>query len=131
MINIVWDQKFAVGHERIDHEHQVFLDLIKNASLAGEEETPKEKVVRLLNEVRKYAEFHFYSEENVMLDLAYPDYEEHKREHQALLAVLEDRVHDYKNDRVELDEIVEFLFDWFALHTTGTDKKLTRHINNP
>ncbi len=130
MIDIQWDQKFSIGHERIDNEHRVFLDLIRNASLAAEENASEERVQRLLTEVRKYAEFHFCSEENLMLDTAYPGYEEHKAQHERLLLQLEDCLHDYRNEKLNLNEIVDFMFNWFALHTTGSDKKLVSHIHN-
>jgi hemerythrin len=128
MINIKWDKKYSVGHERIDHEHQVFLDLIRNVSLAEEKKFDKDRGVRLLREVLKYAEFHFYSEENIMLDHGYPDYEGHKQEHTMLLAQLDDKIHGYSIDSVDLSELVDYMFTWFALHTTNTDKKMALYI---
>jgi hemerythrin len=32
MIAVEWDKKFEVGHERIDFEHKIFLNLIRKAS---------------------------------------------------------------------------------------------------
>ncbi|EXJ16705.1 bacteriohemerythrin [Imhoffiella purpurea] len=129
MIDIQWDDKFSVGHARIDHEHQVFLDLIRNVSLADDQKAPRERILRLLTEIRKYADFHFYSEENIMIDHAYPDYEAHKREHAMLVSSLDNRIHQYRlEEDDDLGSMVEFLFQWFALHTTGSDKKLVSHI---
>ena len=129
MLNLKWDQKYSVGHSRIDHEHQVFLNLIKNVSLADDTHKSREDILRLLIEVKKYADFHFYSEENIMLDHQYPDYDEHKKEHERLLAKLDDQFHSYKVGAIELHSVVEFLFNWFALHTTGTDKRLVNYIS--
>lgn len=128
MIEILWDNKFSVGHNRIDHEHQVFLDLIKNASMMDEMSEPKEKILRLLTEVRKYADFHFFSEENIMLDCIYPEYAEHKREHEVLLSRLDDHLNDYRMGEISLEQIVDYLFEWFALHTSSVDKKLGDYI---
>jgi hemerythrin len=128
-IDIQWDKKFEVGHLRIDHEHQVFLDLIRNVSQASERQEPKEWCMRLLKEVKKYADFHFFSEENIMLRAGYPDYVEHQQKHVELLAILEDRVHAYATDRISLEAVVVFMFDWFAMHTTQTDKKLGKFLN--
>jgi hemerythrin len=85
-------------------------------------------VLRLLTEVRKYAEFHFYSEENIMLDAEYPEYAKHKEEHEVLLANLDYHFHQYRLGASNLDEVVDFMFNWFALHTTGSDKKLAGYI---
>lgn len=128
MIDIQWDRKFEIGHERIDHEHRVFLDLIRNASLELDRHSPQEKILRLLQEVRKYAEFHFYSEENIMIDCAYPDYQNHKQEHDMLLSRLNDEFYSYKTGAVELEHVVNFMFEWFALHTTRRDLQLVNFI---
>jgi len=130
MIDIKWDDKFSVGHERIDQEHKIFLGLIKAVSIAADEAIPKEKILRILVEIKKYADFHFYSEENLMIDSGYPDYEEHKKEHQLLLARFDGQLHDYRDDAIDLDELIGFIFQWFALHTTGIDKKLAVHIES-
>ena len=130
MIQIEWDNKYAVGHSRIDHEHQVFLDLIKNASMIDETAAPKERTLRLMTEVRKYADFHFYSEENIMLDVQYPEYQNHKHEHQVLLSKFDEHLHNYIDGVTKLDQVVNFMFEWFALHTTTVDKQLGEYIKS-
>jgi len=129
MIDIKWDGKFAVGHERIDQEHQIFLGLIKSVSSAADESASKERILRILMEIKKYADFHFCSEENLMIDSASPEYDEHKKEHQLLLARLDGQIHDYRAGASNLNDLVEFTFQWFALHTTGIDRRLATHIN--
>ncbi|MCP4596631.1 hemerythrin domain-containing protein [Neptuniibacter sp.] len=126
MIKIQWDKKFELGHERIDFEHRIFLDLIKSVSQLASD---KERALRLLREVEKYAEFHFISEENLMLDTGYPDYSSHKEEHQILLATLKEKSFEYRHDQLSLEELSDFLFQWFALHTTQVDSKLTQYIS--
>lgn len=128
MINILWDQKFEVGHERIDAEHRIFLNLIRALSLADEDDSNKARILRLLLEVEKYAEFHFISEENIMIDVGYPDYAAHRHEHLLLLSRLEEEFHAYNNDDISLEHVVDFLFEWFALHTTQRDIDIARHI---
>lgn len=127
-INLKWDQKFELGHQRIDNEHRVFLSLIIDASTMGETTAPKDRALRLLAEVKKYAEFHFLSEENIMIDVDYPDYEHHKAEHARLLARLDDKIHLYTAGSKSLTDVANFMFEWFALHTTQIDKKLASYI---
>lgn len=128
-IDIRWDKRFEVGELRIDHEHQVFLDLIRSVSLASEAEEPRPWCLRLLNEVRKYADFHFLSEENIMLRNGYPEYPEHQQKHMELLALLDERIHAYATDRINLEAVVVFMFDWFAMHTTKMDKKIGKYLH--
>ncbi|MES9949857.1 MAG: bacteriohemerythrin [Candidatus Thiodiazotropha sp.] len=128
MINIDWDNKFEVGHERIDSEHRVFLNLIRTISAEVEENGNKERILRLLAELAKYAEFHFLSEENEMLRVDYPEYEEHHHEHERLLAKFTDMMTQFRTGTLPLDSIIEFIFSWFALHTTQVDKRLGQYI---
>ncbi|MBT3011688.1 MAG: hemerythrin family protein [Candidatus Thiodiazotropha sp. (ex Lucina aurantia)] len=128
MINIDWDTNFEVGHERIDSEHRVFLNLIRTISTEVEANSNKERILRLLAELVKYAEFHFLSEENEMLRVDYPGYDEHRHEHEKLLTKFTDMMAQFRSGALPLDSIVEFVFLWFALHTTQVDKRLGEYI---
>ncbi|MCU7838201.1 MAG: hemerythrin domain-containing protein [Candidatus Thiodiazotropha sp. (ex Troendleina suluensis)] len=130
MIQVQWNRKFEVGHERIDFEHKIFFGLIRDVSLAPQQGIQKERILRHLNEVKKYAVFHFTSEENIMFDVTYPDRERHIKEHEILLALLTDKTHQYRSEEIELDDIVSYLFEWFALHTTQIDTKLSHYISD-
>jgi hemerythrin len=128
MIAVEWSSRFEVGHERIDFEHQIFLNLIRAASDLTQGAVTRQRVLMHLNEVKQYAVFHFTSEENMMFDVGYPDIEAHKKEHKKLLALFDDRLHQYRLEEIDLEQIVEFLFEWFALHTTQVDTQLAKYI---
>ena len=128
MIEVAWNKKFEVGHERIDFEHKIFLNLIRDASRLPEVGVSRERVIRHLDEIVKYAVFHFTSEENIMFDVSYPDIENHKHEHARLIALFDERTHQYREGQIGLDEVVAFLFEWFALHTTQVDTRLAGFI---
>lgn len=128
MIEVEWNPKFEVGHERIDFEHKIFLNLIRDASRLPERGVSRERIEMHLDEIRQYAAFHFTSEENIMFDVAYPEIEQHKKEHQILLALFDSRVYEYRSQMIELDDVVAFLFEWFALHTTQVDTRLAEYI---
>ena len=128
-IDIQWKKKFEVGHPRIDQQHRMFLELIRNISHASERQQNKEWCIRLLRETKKFAEFHFYSEENIMLEMGYPDYAGHQQLHADLLTALDERVHAYISERINLEAILVFLIDWFAQHTSIADKKMAKFMN--
>jgi hemerythrin len=128
VITIEWSKKFEVGHERIDFEHKIFLNLIREASSLSQQKVSLERILMHLNEVKQYAVFHFASEENLMFDVDYPDIVMHKREHERLMALFDSRVHEYRLGEIDLDQVVEFLFEWFALHTTQVDTRLAKYI---
>ncbi|MDD2759616.1 MAG: bacteriohemerythrin [Methylomonas sp.] len=127
-IDIQWCKKFGVGHTDVDREHQLFLDLIRNVSEALDRQEPKDWCLRLLREVEKYVDFHFFSEENLMLKSGYPEYLEHQKKHAEFLVSLSERVQAYASDRINLEAVVVFLFDWFVMHSAQMDKKLGKFL---
>jgi hemerythrin len=123
-----WDSKYEIGHERIDFEHRIFLGLILEFQERAGRGDGKERLHRMLTEFNKYAEFHFLSEENIMIDCGYPGYAEHAEYHKSLLAKLRIFTVDYLGDRISAQAVGEMLLDWFALHTTQDDKKIAEYL---
>lgn len=75
---------------------------------------------------------HFETEEAIMHRLGYPHIASHVQEHrsftQRYLRLADDIAHQ-RHSRLYLGfQIQLFLFDWFANHTTRTDRYLTRFI---
>jgi hemerythrin len=130
MTKIEWDSKFETGLPRIDFEHRIFLDLIRSfAEEAQRSETPDaRRLNRQLMEITKYAEFHFVSEENLMLDVGYPEIEYHRELHSVLLGELRDMAFRLRAGRARAAELVDFLYQWFAMHTTNKDKEIAAFV---
>jgi hemerythrin len=123
-----WDDKYSLGNEKIDAEHHIFLDLIIEFDSLAKKGATQDKLVRTLKEIGKYAEFHFLSEENLMIDCNYPGLEQHKKLHRHLVASLEDQLFRINSGTGSPGQVFEFLFEWFALHTSSEDKKLVSFI---
>ncbi|MDO8605970.1 MAG: hemerythrin domain-containing protein [Phaeospirillum sp.] len=128
MAEIIWQSWFELGNYRIDAEHRVFLDLIMGLNRDHKAGIAADKLARSLREIHKYAEFHFLSEENLMIDVAYPQRDLHVAEHAKILHALETSVAKLVKGEDILDEFLTFLYDWFSEHTVGTDHQLTRYI---
>lgn len=120
---IEWQTCYEVGNERIDREHRIFLSLI--AQLAEDVDRGRDhaRIARTFSEIVKYGEFHFLSEENLMIDSGYPDYLAHKALHECLMASLRIRA-----DSDDPRSLIEFVVDWFAKHTVGEDIRIGNHL---
>lgn len=127
---LTWNHKYELGHDRIDSEHRIFLSLICDFQMAMEQGLPKTKLIRIIREIAKYADFHFVSEENIMVDCNYPELEQHAAHHRLLLNQVQDYTNQFSLDEIQAPQVFEFLFNWFALHTTSEDKKLVGFVNN-
>lgn len=130
MSSIKWDKKYEVGNVEIDSEHKVFVRIIQKIAHATEMGKNHNYLERLIYELLKYADFHFYSEETVMMEVNYPGIANHQKEHQKLLLKLRDivssvEVEDYSRP---MDDLIKFLTDWFVTHTITVDKKLADYL---
>lgn len=125
-----WDNKYEIGHPRIDAEHRIFLGLIIDLDRACHAGDSRGRLSRIIREIAAYARFHFVSEENIMIDLAYPELESHRRQHQRLLASIDDKAHQFDHGLLDGGAIVDFTFEWFALHTTQVDKKIMAFLEH-
>jgi hemerythrin len=128
MVEIVWQKWFELGNLRIDSEHRVFLDLVMALNHDFTRGLTPEKQARSLREILKYAEFHFLSEENMMIDIDYPDRDIHVAEHRRILSTLEDNVRRLNDGEDILNEFLTFLYEWFCEHTVGIDYRLAQFI---
>lgn len=128
MTTIEWNSKFEVGNFEIDSEHKIFVKIIQKIQKAKHGDSEKSFIEALLVELLKYAEFHFCSEENIMLDKKYPDLLLHKKEHERVLAELRNRIFSLKYEFIDFDNLENFLIDWFKHHTTSEDVKLAGYI---
>ena len=127
-MKVEWNNSYSVGNEEIDYEHKVFIKII--ARFAEEiKEKNSYKFKRNVDELIKYAEFHFVSEENRMFDSGYPDLLNHKKEHEDLLASLKLMEMKLYTDKATVDEFVSFLVNWFLDHTAKTDLKMANYLN--
>ena len=128
MIDIKWEKRFAVGYEKIDDEHRVFIDLIRSSSEAIDGQKSPEHVTRFLDELVLYAKFHFFSEETLMICSNYPKYEEHKQDHIRLFETLVQQIEEYKENPKDGESLVLFIFEWFVIHTMQVDKELSDYL---
>src|SRR3989304_6300499 len=98
-----WDPRFSVNISEIDQQHKKLIGLISilhEGMQPGNDDTLESAVKELstqasvINEMVDYSQYHFSTEERYMRKYAYPDYEEHKNEHESFIR----EVLIFKND---------------------------------
>ena len=131
MALIEWKQDFSVKIKKFDNQHKVLFDIINALYDLIENASDKEELVKLIDNLRLYAERHFAAEERFFDKFDYPESEAHKKEHR----MFEQRVMDYKNsvlndEELDISEILEFLVDWLVIHIKKTDKQYSAFLNS-
>lgn len=127
---ITWKKEFEIGVQEIDFEHQVFVRIIQKIDAAYANNYNKEYIGFLIKELFKYVDFHFISEENIMIFHNYPEYKNHKKEHDSLLNRLAEIIGVFESEFIDRIELTELLLNWFIEHTTKTDKKLGNYLRS-
>jgi hemerythrin-like metal-binding domain len=84
---VVWDEKYATGIPLIDSQHKELFSLTNELFRAcmGDTETLKGVFTETMGRMVDYVRFHFGAEQVMLQKINYPDYQEHKKQHDKLI----------------------------------------------
>lgn len=123
-----WEPDFETGNEYVDLQHRYFVDLINRVGINFRETDDAAYKQKLISELRKYADFHFTSEENIATSCNLPGVSAHHQRHQELLGEFNRHAENLKKGSQSVDEFLGFLTNWFIGHTVYEDQKLFKSI---
>jgi hemerythrin len=123
-----WESDFETGNEYVDLQHRFFVDLINRVGINFRQADDVAYKEMLINELRKYADFHFTSEENIASSCNLPGVSIHHQRHSELLEEFNHHAEDLSKGLKTVDEFLGFLTDWFTGHTIYEDQKLFKAI---
>jgi len=118
-----WVSEFEIGNEYVDLQHRHFLNLINRIGKNLRETNDDDYKRKLIIELHKYADFHFTSEENIAISSGLPGVKNHHQLHLQLLEELNQYAENLDNGLKTIDEFLEFITDWFLVHTQHEDRK--------
>jgi hemerythrin len=125
-----WRDEFTLGLEPVDGQHRELLDAMNRLTplLHAGDARGVEGTLAFLD---GYVRDHFGTEEALMGRHGYPFAAEHVREHENFVAFMRRLAGEVGAGRPRLHlvfQIQVFLLDWFANHSTGTDRHLARWL---
>ena len=123
MMTIEWREEYTVGVKELDDQHRSLLSMI-NRLLAEQGETYNAaKFPKALSSLIHYAYIHFATEERYLLQVHFPDLEEHIMEHIEFIMKTVGLALRIENSRDELrKELLQYLKGWYSNHVLGTDR---------
>ena len=125
-----WLEKYSVGIEQIDAQHQGLVRLINDlhaAMIAGQ---GSQNIGKILDELVHYTEEHFSYEENMLRERNFSRLIGHQLEHKRLTGQVVELREKYRNNSITLTmEVMRFLKDWLANHIMGHDQKYAAELN--
>lgn len=76
--------------DSIDNEHRIQMGLLNALHDAVNDKKPAAEINQILNQLTTYSELHFMSEDLLMRLYAYPDYDDHVNDHEAMTEYLKE-----------------------------------------
>ena len=124
MAYLDWSDSYSVGIKKIDLEHQklvAFLNELYDAMQGGK---GKDVLGKVLENMVAYTKTHFATEERLMAQHKFPEYEEHKAVHEKMASKVLELNQQYQSGALNSPiQITNFLKNWLSKHINETDKK--------
>lgn len=128
---IKWEEKFSVGYPLFDDQHKELIRILNNvADLIKDKQMHDDVLYDQLSlsfdELLKYTEYHFTSEEKLFEKANYAEAQRHKEEHAIFIENIKDLLSGFelgKDERKVALEIYNQLLDWLMMHIMDSDKK--------
>lgn len=127
---VEWNINFVVGIKDIDQHHRQLVDLLNDSYAELKTGAGVEKIQSVVDELVKYADYHFSCEERLMMATSYPDFAEHKKEHDMFARQAVDFQEGFKDGSVPAVAVLSFLSNWITHHILQTDVKFGMFVDS-
>lgn len=126
---IEWKVEFETGIPSADHEHRKLIELVNELhERARVADTVDEAAQSLERIIRKFTA-HFVHEEEAMRDLGYAGFDDHKADHDRLIAQIEDALAELRRGAFVAEDLPVRLEAWFDGHFQTLDMPLHRFLD--
>lgn len=131
MALITWSDTYSVQVSQFDDQHKKLIEMVNDLHDSMKVGKGKEALGKILKSLIQYTAMHFSSEERLMKQHNYPDYEQHKKEHNQLVMKVQDVQKKYlEGSTILSQEVMNFLKEWLRNHIQGEDKKYGIFFNS-
>lgn len=120
---VSWLPSMSVGVDVWDEDHRVLLSAISEFREALNNQASPEKTKHLFDDLSRYIDIHFNSEETTMKSMGYQDYKAHKSKHDEFRswAITQQNLQDTSPANWNGEEAYEYLIDWWYNHILKVD----------
>ena len=130
MLDIIWDETYSVHIAEIDRQHQKFTAILDRLFEAIDGGRDKDVLSGILLELVAYADYHFDTEERLMIKYRYPELGAHQREHEEFRAkILEFRRSFNEGKETITSDVAKFMTHWISEHVMDADQKYGPFLN--
>lgn len=124
-----WKEIYSVDIKSIDNEHQRLFQLINQLFGAMSHGKAKDILSEILAQLIDYTKTHFRREEMYFSSTNYPEYQEHKQQHELFIAKIGNLKKQFESGEQLISvELIKFLSDWLINHIQVSDKRYMVHL---
>ena len=124
-----WSDRYAVGVEIIDRQHQKLFRLIDQLARGIQAGNSDATLMAVFDELADYTKTHFETEQRLMAAAAYPESPAHVAQHRELEGSLADLVEKARRGEPWVSlETMNFLRHWLYHHIDDTDRQLAAFL---
>ena len=127
---VEWSDDLHLGVDFLDEDHKKLVEMIGTWCEAVASDQGVAGSDGLFKDLLDFARQHFKAEEDDMASRCYQDSDFHRREHEALIARLDDTFRTiYSNTQYDLaTESIDFVRDWAASHIVTLDRQYAEFL---
>jgi hemerythrin len=122
---VEWEDRYSVGIPFVDDQHRELIRLTNELykGCLGGEEVARAYFMTAVKGTVDYVKYHFSAEEKLLENVKFPEFAEHKRQHEGFVKqVLEDVQSFQEGKKVVPNVFVRFLKDWILSHIAVLDE---------
>lgn len=125
MTYLTWSESLAVGNTFIDNDHKKLIDMVNRLHQLMQEGKGKEVLDKVLHNLITYTQEHFRREEDLMRNIRFAGFLQHKEEHEKLLGQVLELQQKFDSGAATLSiQVLHFLRDWLVHHIGESDQSL-------
>ena len=126
MTVLTWQKSFSVGVKELDKQHKRLLELINEIP-----DLEEKKAYETLNQLIRYADTHFNTEEMLMKEHKYPGLDRQRKEHEKFTNKIFEINEGLNNKQTEtLNSIKDYIMNWYISHILGMDQEYSEFFKN-
>lgn len=124
MMRYEWMPRLSVNNEAIDRQRMAMIRLMNDLHFAMLQGKGREKVVKLLDDLRTISADHFSFEESYLAEIEYPYLRWHRDRHAEFLQKMTSFILQTESNSIGLSiDVMNYLRDWLLNHIGVEDKK--------
>lgn len=127
---LTWNDEYSVKVKSMDEQHHRLIDLINQLHDAMRVGKGTQVIGPILDSVIRYTQTHFTAEEHLMSSHGYPQFREHKLQHEDLISQVADIQKQVQAGKLTVSlGVLESPKKWLVEHIAGSDRAYGTYLS--